>query len=313
MKHTFLKTVSMLLSVCFLFGAMIACTGKKQSTAVYDSGKDKPTAKTVSEPEDYPGFALSDEVIMQRFWELFDKGNAAAAVGDYESFRSLFIDTDESVIRDWFNAWQQNIGDYKKRDGFIADQKDGYYWILFSTYTVTGSHPNTKYRDFNGTILVSEAGGELRFNGNSEIIVPMQIEGYKAFFADHDVSFASAVDRAGSGSNLQLFQQPLFLDSTFVFEGHFNTALTFLWQDENGDVKAAIWYANGTDVDIDVTETRLEVTDDALGTVINTTFNNPVSIRSHQSVTRIFTIPADQVKTGTQTWTSMRCECGSSY
>ncbi len=49
MKHTLLKTVSMLFAVCFLFGAMIACAEKKQATAVSEPGSDiaEPSSKAV--------------------------------------------------------------------------------------------------------------------------------------------------------------------------------------------------------------------------------------------------------------------------
>jgi hypothetical protein len=86
-----------------------------------------------------------------------------------------------------------------------------------------------------------------------------------------------------------------------------------MWQTQNGDVKALMWYANGTDGNIGAYETRISVTDDSLGTIVNEKIGEMVSIKAHHSTIRVWTIPASRVQSGTQTWTSMHADYGTSY
>jgi hypothetical protein len=124
--------------------------------------------------------------------------------------------------------------------------------------------------------------------------------------------FRSELESAVNFGNFTNFNG-LFLNSDMVYDGSCDTSLLYLWQTPDGSVKALIWYANGTDVNIGTYQTRLTVTDDSLGTIFSEQFNETVSIRSHHSVIRIFTVPADRVMSGTQTWTSMHWDCDTSF
>ena len=258
---------------------------------------------------------VSDGRIMELYWDLFDEMVNAANRNDYEAFRALYYDTDASVIRqDFGNNWRK-YDEYDHRDGFVAGSKDGYCWIAYTFYNVTGVHPNTRRNSTDGYVLAHYENGGLQLaygmesrevlSALSNEIIADCIESAYPGFGDE---FAHARNSGTFYGN-----NYLFLNSDMVYQGSYDTRLFLMWQTENGDVKAALWYANGTNGTINAYKTEIQVTDDTLGTIVNATLNETVSVPVGHSRIVVFTIPASSVQTGVQTWTTMHAHVSTSY
>ncbi|MBP3853029.1 MAG: hypothetical protein J6D18_00505, partial [Erysipelotrichaceae bacterium] len=94
---------------------------------------------------------------------------------------------------------------------------------------------------------------------------------------------------------------PFFED--FYMEDYIYAEPNLLWLEENGDVVAEIWINNGLDQDQHYTKGQLICQDDSLGEIIHFTTDVDVQVKKNSSATTPITIPADQVKSGDQSWT----------
>ena len=323
MKKNLQKMFGMLLAGCFLFAAigcgMVPNSGSTASTAssdpiiVTDNG-DSDTQNTepgtsVQEPaavSDPAAPTVSDAEIMRLFWELEDQYFSAANAGNYEAFKSMYYDTDENVIQsDYQTDWSKYSG-YDKHDGFVVCSENGYYLIADAYYIVSGSYPNTHRSSTDGYKFVHYADGKLQFAYGQEAndtLAPLFTAKLVEFFNRVSPGFEEELNSASNSGNF-INNNYMFLNSDFAYTGSNDATLIFLWQTENGDVKAAVWYANGTDQNIS-SETQITITDDSLGTVFDVWVDGTVATRSHHSQVKVFTIPAGSVRTGTQIWTSM--------
>jgi len=334
MKHSVKKTLSLLLAACCLFGA-IGCTAANpvfeiisQSTPAYESSIETepvyvPDAANETQSEqpvsDVPAAPaapqVSDGQIMALYWDLFDASVRAAQNNDYEGFKALYYDTDEQVIRNDFNFDWRKYNDYDRRDGFVAGSKDGYYWIVRTFYIVSGTHPNTRRSSSDGYVLARYENGKLQYAYGAEsqtVLGTLSNEIVMNYFESAYPGFGNERAKAVNGSSFYGYNY-LFLNSDAAYSGSYDTNLIMMWQTENGDVKAAVWYANGTNVNIGAYRTKIKVTDDSIGTIIDETIDETVSIRAGHSLVRVFTIPASRVKTGTQTWTTMHAQTETNY
>lgn len=334
MKNLMKQFLSLLLAACCLLGTATACAIQPEAIASMLSANEpvsvaaennapkteivtetqqpsqivKNVINTVTEP--------SDDRIMDLFWDLMDDLARASKAGDYASFSALYRDTDDSIIQDDFNSgFGGDSEKYDKRDGFVAGKQDGYYWIAYTYYIVSGTHPNTHRSSNDGYVCASYQNGKLRLTYNEtarSILGKLSGDVMMDFYEKLSPGFRALSSHA---SNLTIFSgnNYLFLNSDMVYEGSYDTSLIALWQEDNGDVKAVVWYANGTNQNVCANTTNLDITDNSLGTVLKVSIKEPVSIRSHYSLIRVFTIPTEEVLTGTQTWTSMHCSTDTKF
>lgn len=333
MKHILKTTLSLLLAACCLFGT-VGCAaimdrleGATPGEILVVEGKSAldPATANAAIPEEpnesaadilksmiekvIPDERVSDERIMELYWNLFDEACRASENVDYEAFKALYYDTDESVIQSNFNnSWRQ-YDEYDRRDGFVAGSKDGYYWIVRTHYIVSGTYPNASRDSLDGYSLTHYENGRLRFAYGDEaveVLNPLSVEIMADFFERVSPGFTDSFNSAANFADFVNYNY-LFLNSDLVYKGSYDVNLVTMWQMPNGDVKLALIFMNGTNQNIS-SSIRVTVTDDALGTVIDEWMNETVATRTDHSQVRVFTIPASYVKTGMQTWGSMHCD-----
>ncbi len=328
MKHTFRKALSLLLAACCLFGTVgcAAVMERLEGVAPNDtivvetkpagnsvgasSAQEKQTAikaPAVQAPEQHT--QVSDEQIMDLYWDLFDEACSASENGDYEMFKSFYYDTDESVIQNDFGYNWRQYDEYDRRDGFVAGSRDGYYWIVKTHYIVSGTYPNYRRNARDGYSLAHYENGNLQFAYGEEattILNQLSIDITMDFFEQVSPGFKDSINDAANFASF-INNNYLFLNGDLVYKGSYDVNLVTMWQMPNGDVKLALIFTNGTNQNIS-SSIRVTVTDDALGTVIDEWLDETVATRANHSQVRMFTIPASSVKTGMQTWGSMQCD-----
>ena len=308
MKHSIKKITSLLLAACFLFGTIGCALMPQLKATVVGSGygseirftDDSMLSRLLSEKE-----TLSDEEIMEMFWELEDALFSAVSAKDYEAFKALYYDTDESVIRSDFEYDWSCKTEKDKRDGFVICGENGYYAIADAYYIVSGRYPDFNRSSTDGYMFVHYADGKLQYAYGQEAndtLVPVFTAKLMEFFNRVSPGFEDEVNVAVNAGNFTN-KNYMFLNSDFSYSGSNDVSLIYMWQTENGDVKAAVWHANGTDMNIS-SKTKITVTDDSLGTICDV-WVGTITTRAHHNQVKVFTIPASSVRTGTQVWTSM--------
>lgn len=330
MKHILKTTLSLLLAACCLFGT-VGCAaimdrleGATPGEILVVEGKSAldPATANAAIPEEpnesaadilksmiekvIPDERVSDERIMELYWDLFDEASSASENGDYETFKSFYYDTDESVIQNDFGYNWRQYDEYDRRDGFVAGSRDGYYWIVKTHYIVSGTYPNYRRNARDGYSLAHYENGNLQFAYGEEattILNQLSIDITMDFFEQVSPGFKDSINDAANFASF-INNNYLFLNSDLVYKGSYDVNLVTMWQMPNGDVKLALIFMNGTNQNIS-SGIRVTVTDDALGTVIDEWMNETVATRTDHSQVRVFTIPASHVKTGMQTWGSL--------
>ncbi len=325
----------MLLTGCSFANVTKICTacggtgtvGGKTSMTIVSNGKDDTTHKGESTLASIPNDTASvpkaekpaEETILSLYWELLDHLAAAIDAGDYEAYKALYYDTDESTIEidflrsDWIGA--EELGNYDQKTGFVAEEQHGYYWIASAYYIVAGTHPNTNRHAWNMSQFTHYENGRLQLAYGQEatsILSPLANNIVLDFYEKRAPGARTAIE---NGNNRGDFSNRcyLYLNPEMVYNGSYDTTTLALWQDDAGTAYAAIWYSNGTDADITVNTLQLTITDDSLGTILKEELAVSETVRAHHSVVRVVAIPAERVLTGTQCWTFMHSSTHTTY
>lgn len=241
-----------------------------------------------------------------QYRNLIESAKQAKNNNDFEAFRALFVNTNENVIRDYFNSdWSKPM-----LNMIVIGPENGYYWGSCSMYHVEGRYPDTHMDALNHSDGLRYSDGVLRFDFSDEAAAAAKQIYEKetvSFLENHWTGFCT-FNKANDVMFYGDSRNYMWLKDDAVYRDTLYVSPIRIWQGMNGDVYAAVWYANGTDAYRTVTETRLTLTDDALGTVLNVTLHETVTIPANRSTVVIFTIPAYNVQTGTQSWTTVHAD-----
>lgn len=97
----------------------------------------------------------------------------------------------------------------------------------------------------------------------------------------------------------------LYIDEDKVFEDVFAVQVLYMWQDSTGKVSIMVWYANGTEREIKVSNIHILFNDKELGPVADFTGDLNELITPQKSIYKIYEINADDVFTGTSEWSEV--------
>lgn len=122
-------------------------------------------------------------------------------------------------------------------------------------------------------------------------------------------------DAAKAGRNAQDFYP--YLGMRFspyaTFTGTFYSLLDTAWQNEDGSVSFTLWVANDGFGDKWLDQVRVILTDTKLGTVADSIVDVQRTLPVGTSAILELTIPADEVVTGSDAWTSVSAQTNLSY
>ena len=222
---------------------------------------------------------------------------------DYEAFSALFRNTPEEVIQDNFNNGMP-VTQYDQTHYIPLAAEGQYAMVEYVYYAVSGSYPESWYVDnHHWNIPMSWEDGTWKIDFGEDALAAIE-----ALTQNNPELFPrEALDASASGRNAKnISDEMMYLDSRAVFQGSNNSAVRFVWQEEDGSVTVALWLANGTEENIYYDTYTLSIADETLGTVVDIQ-KAPleVPVRSGTSVLQFVNIPADQVRTGTAGWNTL--------
>lgn len=243
------------------------------------------------------------------FERMLEKGLAAAENNDFETFRTLYVNTGDEYLQSEWAGFKSTLASHDKHIARLLWQDGDRSVFGVTFYTVTGVHPNTR-RTSNWYYLCMKLqdGEGYMFQPTQEELAALQAGTdesvtkicFDALGADADAARAAR----DAGRNFSLFAEPwLMTRSDICFEGcNESPRVMMAWQEENGDVKVLLWTANGTGQNITDFNIRVQMEDQKLGMVFDYTLSESIAVRAGHSVCRLITVPAAQVRTGTAAW-----------
>lgn len=290
------KLFAILLIVTLSLG-LTACGGN--GTAA--DGVENQGAAVV-EPQDRSEEAKAAAIV------LFEQLKDCAKSNDFEQAKSLFRNTSEDEMQRAFAVAKDYLEPLDKTIIQVVGAEGDYYCMCLYEYIVTGIYPNTHISSRWHTLAISYKDGLWLIDLS---------EDWQAAFADKVFAPDRCEVAYRAGRNIAEFAVAnyMWMDESLVYDGCSNNEIKFAWQNEDGSVDVAIWFANGTPNNIMYTKiNELSISSKDYGTVIsvkNADINFP--LKAMTGALKIYNIPAEQVKTGTKTWGSLSSHLNVSF
>ncbi|MBQ7546352.1 MAG: hypothetical protein IJK01_06640 [Clostridia bacterium] len=321
MKHNRIIALLLTLVLCILCTACspeaLGQFGERMEDTAANAAE---TAAVVTESETtsvpVPSEDRQTDKAMQ---DLVEKTMQCVRSRDKAGFSDLFVDTDAATVDLWWNNFCTAVdycGGAEHVDTTIVTRTEKYYVVGLCFYTVTGVSPNSKVFKYFGAVMTQYENGKAAYTNQSDEIYQKVRPGMEnALFNALGEEGTSARSAMESGRNFTAFAYNwMFLDPDFSFLGHYNTPEPlYVWQEENGDVKMMLWSANGLENSMSSYDTVVTLTDMQHGTVFDGSVDVTIPLLPHRNGFRVVTIPADQIQTGTQAWTTLQQRSRSHY
>lgn len=279
------------------------------------SEDDKPAVlPTVSVTEQQTTVATKPQIIVpagsveEKIKRLSDNLRIACENNSFEDFSKYFIDIDEDVLRAEYNGWCDLFMNYDQNMALkVCEVDEDAYVANFLFAIVTGTHPNTNSSLRGVNYLVVNTPDGLKLSFNEELVA--KTNGYIMKIAPEEYKVA-----ADAGQNATAFDTHnwMYLDSSVCMKGSIDAWCKYLWQDKNGDVYINMTINNGTDINRTVYNFRITIEDETLGTVCNVTLDESCKVKKLSNRELTLKIPASEILTGKETWTSMSYSIDSS-
>lgn len=286
-----------ILSISMLF-SLTACGGDNQKMANYT-----PAATTT--PASTTPAVITDDDVLNTFWELRQQARQAAKNHDYNAFSALFTESNLDDLCNVYEAWskESDIFDlYDQHYGIVLGEKDGYYHISCSYGIVGGTSSNPK-RESVGEFCVMKKTDDL----------------WKLTLKDIDLSLIyerlpeEAQAARKNNRNLVIFTDLLgacFLDTNIYYKDDFTASAVYAWQDADGGVNVAVHISNGTNINRVAQNIHTKLTDTVMGTIADVVAVDDYVIPAYSSrIITIYISPKD-VQTGTYAWGSVGANLG---
>lgn len=281
------RKLAAVLLISALAASLAACGSSETDSSSADS-------ELSTESEEFD--ASEEEDVTAAATELYEQLKEYANAEDYDSFAALYSDTEDTDIETCYNT------EYPaESDGVnvvLIASADDHYYVGITDYTVEGTFPDSSASSNNYTMTVVQSD-----DGDWTFTVDEEIDDYIFTTDQIPDDMADAVDEE---YNYAWFDPDnyMYLDDSYVYTGVADSAIKFAWQDEDGNLSLAIWLMNGTDENISFNEsTTLTLVDDELGEILSLDdYEIDTIVNANSSTVLIVTIDAEEVSTGTDTW-----------
>ena len=232
-----------------------------------------------------------------------------AKAGDYDGFASLFSHFEDETgneVRNCYAHYRNTVLNHNnKKNVYYVTDCEGYYLCESLRYLVTKSGNKTSCHSDNSNFWITCE------NGQWFIVKPkLDAEAFEAI--NRQIYGDPGTDAAKAGRNAATFGNFMFTNPEMVFEGDFNAFLISMWQNADGSVDAQIVLTNGTNVIKHVTELTLKVDDNALGQIVNKTFNTSINVPPMRSIVYTVHLSRGDIRR-TGVWTTMHSDMHISY
>lgn len=273
---------------------------------------DAPIATTVPATETTsttPAVVLADDDWKTAVVELGNNIRNACASESYDDFASCYIDCDEDTLRKEYSTWSNICSNY---DQFIAtpvaEVESDVYVANFLYAIVTGTYPNTNSNVGGINYVVVNTPSGIKISNNEDLLA-------KANDYWLGVAPEGYIKSTRDGNNAAAFNGYNWasVDSNLCIVGPVDTWPKFLWQDANGDVYLNMLINNGTDINRTVYNYDITIVDKTIGKICEVKIDENCSVKKLSNKSFTVKIPADEILTGTQTWTQMSCDIGTDH
>lgn len=271
-----------------------------------ETPEETPAPSPEATPTPTPEAEIIDrtEEAMEAFDSLYALMRHYAQEEDYESFAALFTDTTkEETIQSWFESDYYSPEDYKNTLKIPVLSFGNHYYIQRYSYTVTDEFSwDPRYSTLS--LLWDDGAWKLDHSTETfETIRTTKKEEHQKFYPDSGYDALLSDDRYFS----HLWNEYTYLNSDYYFEGCYNHAIIFVWQNEDGSVSLYCNERNGLDRDYKLRWfDTLTLTCDE-GTIFDLEdWTLDLVAPAHSSTNFVITIPAEKVKLKNSTWSNVK-------
>lgn len=229
--------------------------------------------------------------------------------GDYEEIRKLCTEDSSEENVQYVCDNFADISKYDQHNVLVLGQNGDIYYVDVVSYIVSGSVPNTSEEDRSYQFLITKEKGDWKLDCNPDSIDAFNQAAEVSPLLPEEGIAASQAGRNAAQFNTNL----MYTDTESVFRGCVTGKILFAWQEENGDVTLDVWIANDTSENISIQSEHSVLTDESLGTILDHTGGLQEIVPAGTSARYLLTVPASEVKTGTQQWGSVNSSIDYSW
>ncbi len=244
---------------------------------------------------------LDEETVKAGVQDLYNQ-LVEYSVSDSAKFADLIEGASDEDIESYRQMFSGIYSEHYDREIVtVAQDNNPYYYVQVCSYTVAGTYPNASISDHYLTLPVSyDRSGWKLDNSQGALDIMNSPENLQKMYP------SGLWEAIQAGRNASAFGPwCLWLDETDVFVGDFDAEVFFMWQNEDGSVDVGVWYGNGLDGAVSVKQLSLTITDNDLGTVLDSTGSVSEMINTGYGRVVDYHFEASEVLTGTQEWGSM--------
>ena len=222
---------------------------------------------------------------------------AVYAVSDEERFEKLFRNTDKDTIENYRIAFQK-ASNYKKLLSEEIGEVNGTVMCSVVLYNPS-TNANGKIDKYSFLLYAAHIDSGWVIDNDREKKEEVYAQTQKRGLYPSGMSNTN-------GNNIHFDPYNfLYMDQDKVFEDSFTAQTLYLWQDTAGKVSVMVWYANGTDKEILVSDIHIPFVDEKLGVIVELDEAVSELIQPQKSIYKIYEIEAENVLSGTQIWTEV--------
>lgn len=253
--------------------------------------------------------SMSMDEATDEFQSLFETAIKYVEKGDKNSFSKLYKNADEFsevIDSDYASLAEYVEGEYTDTS-YNVIVGDGIYYGGFVMGSITsGIYPNVRTMSATYLCSFSFENGKCLFDFSKEAIAVTN----EAILDIYPSEFREAYN---AGRNATVFggknggADYSWVGEKMTIPGSLSSNVYLAWQNEDGSVSFMLNTKNGTDEIRAVMGTEVTMKDQSLGEIFVTTCEGE-NIAPKKASNGIFTVPASEVKTGTQPWTSVQVD-----
>lgn len=225
---------------------------------------------------------------------------------DYEAFAALFRNTPEETINDEFWVDWKKWDNFDKQNYIVVCREGNLFVVNVVHYIVGGKHPDTSMKSDCWNMCLSYEKGEWKLDYNEAAVQGLDVT------STYPPGYWGAAEQGRNAVTFAVSNR-MFLDESAVYEGCTQTEVKFAWQDEDGKLHVAVWFANGTNSNLSYYKCKITLTNGNDERIAELVGDPNLILKAHSSRLITFVFPAEDVLTGTEAWGSVHVHSNTSY
>ena len=283
------KSFIIVLIISILASSLASCSGSGAGELSSEIGGETQTNKNTAS-------ILTTEQKKEKFEEIIRIIQNSQTVAEAERY---FYGLDESEIPSEID-YIKSFRDYNNTMLNLVAETDDSFYIVRMDYTVFKENGNTNRSSMQSKYFVTLVDNEWKLDftiGNDSEILKLVNEKYESQFSGEGLTFLNFTQVKS------VYHFFITSNEKSCFNGIAEAILLCFYQDNDGNLYAVVRLNNGKAATRETfKEISLKLTDDELGTIVDTTIqlNETVSPGTAKNIT--VKIPNYEVFTGTQAW-----------